>query len=221
MEQKSAPTHYVITIGRSFGSGGRELGHRLSESLGIDYYDKELLKEAATHSGLDAALFEKNDERAPGFLSGLLPMSMGYNALAWYAGPNTASSEGVYSAQSNFIRHIAERGPCVIVGRTADYILRDFPGVVSIFLHAPEDECIKRILRRGDCIKPEEARSVLRKTNKLRAEFYNFYTDRTWGESGSYHLSIDSSKLAMEDIVDIVKIYIERRRRANQANSES
>lgn len=221
MDQKSAPTHYVITIGRSFGAGGRELGHRLSERLGIDYYDKELLSQAATHSGLDAALFEKNDERAPGFLSGILPMSMGYNALAWYAGPNTASSEGVYGAQSEFIRHIAERGPCVIVGRTADYILRDFPGAVNIFLHAPEDECIKRITRRGDCKKIEEARSILRKTNKLRAEFYNFYTDRTWGDSASYHLSIDTSKLSMDDVVDLVVSYLEKRCRASQANKES
>ncbi len=211
MDQKTVPTHYVITIGRSFGSGGRELGRRLAKRLGIEYYDKELLSDAASHSGLDKALFEKNDERAPGFLSGILPMSMGYNALAWYAGPNTASSEGVYSAQSEFIRHVAEQGPCVIVGRTADYILRDFPGAVNIFLHAPEDECIKRIMKRGDCIKPEEARCILRKTNRLRAEFYNFYTDRTWGDSSTYHLSIDTSKLDMDDIVDLVAAYLEKR----------
>jgi len=211
MDRKTVPTHYVITIGRSFGSGGRELGHRIAKRLGIEYYDKELLSDAASHSGLDKALFEKNDERAPGFLSGILPMSMGYNALAWYAGPNTASSEGVYSAQSEFIRHVAEQGPCVIVGRTADYILRDFPGAVNIFLHAPEDECIKRIMTRGDCMKTEEARSILRKTNKLRAEFYNFYTDRTWGDSSTYHLSIDTSKLDMEDIVDLVVAYLEKR----------
>lgn len=135
MDYSPAPSHYVITIGRSFGSGGRALGHRLAKRLNIDYYDKELLSEAATHAGLDEALFAKNDERAPGFLSGILPMSMGYNALAWYAGPNTASSEGVYSAQSDFIRHVAEQGPCVIVGRTADYILRDFPGLsISSFM---------------------------------------------------------------------------------------
>lgn len=212
MDQKPVPTHFVITVGRTFGAGGRDLGRRLADRLGYDYYDKELLSEAAKHAGLDSAIFEKNDERAPGFLSGILPMSMGYNALAWYAGPNTASSEGVYSAQSDFIHHIAMQGPCVIVGRTADYVLRDFPNTVNVFLHAPEDACIDRILGRSDCQKREEARSVLRKTNKLRAEFYNFYTDKTWGDSRSYDLTIDSSTLPMEEIVDLVVTYLEKRK---------
>lgn len=205
------PSHNIITIGRSFGAGGRELGKRLAERLGIAYYDKELLVDAARHAGLDAAIFEKNDERAPGFLSGLLPMSMGYNAMAWYSGPSSVSGESVYRAQSDFIRSIASQGPCVIVGRTADYILRDFPGAVNVFLHAPEDECIKRIISRNDCTKESEARSVLRKTNKLRAEFYNFYTDRTWGAASTYDITFDTSRLAMADIVDMVVDYIGRR----------
>lgn len=221
MNQSPVPSHYIITIGRSFGSGGRDLGHRLAKRLGISYYDKELLREAARHSGLDEALFQKNDERAPGFLSGILPMSMGYNALAWYAGHNTAGSEGVYRAQSDFIREVASQQPCVIVGRTSDYILRDFPGVVNIFLHAPEEQCIERIMRRGDCKSIDEARSIMRKTNKLRAEFYNFYTDRTWGDSASYHLSIDTSKLDMDDIVDLVVAYLDKRCLLSQSKSES
>lgn len=205
------PTHSIITIGRSFGAGGRELGKRLARRLGIDYYDKELLVDAAREAGLDASIFEKNDERAPGFLSGLLPMSMGYNAMAWYSGPNSVSGESVYRAQSDFIRSIAAKGPCVIVGRTADYVLRDFPDTVNVFLHAPEDECIKRIIGRHDCAKENEARSVLRKTNKLRAEFYNFYTDRTWGAASTYDITFDTSRLAIDDIVDMVVDYIGRR----------
>ena len=97
------------------------------------------------------------------------------------------------------------------MGRTADYILRDFPGAVNVFLHAPEDECIKRIISRNDCTKESEARSVLRKTNKLRAEFYNFYTDRTWGAASTYDITFDTSRLAMADIVDMVVDYIVRR----------
>ncbi len=209
------PSHYVITIGRSFGSGGRELGKRIAERLGIDYYDKELLVDAARRAGLDASIFEKNDERAPGFLSGLLPMSMGYNAMAWYSGPNSVSGEAVYHAQSDFIRSIADKGPCVIVGRTADYVLRDYPGAVNIFLHAPEEACISRIIKRRDCKCESEARSILRKTNKLRAEFYNFYTDRTWGAASTYDICFDSSRLPMEDIVDIIIAYLERRKAAN------
>ena len=210
---KDTPSHYIITIGRSFGAGGRELGQKLAKRLGIDYYDKELLVDAARHAGLDASIFEKNDERAPGFLSSLMPLSMGYNALAWYTGPNSAGGESVYRAQSDFIRQVASKGPCVIVGRTADYVLRDFEGAVNIFLHAPEDVCIKRILGRGDCEKAEKARAVLRKTNRLRSEFYNFYTDRTWGDAATYDITFDTSKLPMDAIADIVEAYIKARQK--------
>lgn len=213
MDSAQTPSHFVITIGRSFGAGGRELGKRLAARLVYEYYDKELLNEAATRAGIDSAIFEKNDERAPGFLSGLLPMSMGYNALAWYTGPNTCSGESVYRAQSEFIREIAAKGPCVIVGRTADYILRDFPGAVNVFLHAPEDECVKRIMARKDCTREADARAILRKTNKLRSEFYNFYTDRTWGDAATYDITFDSSRLDVDAIADIIIAYLDARRK--------
>ena len=196
--------HYVITIGRAFGAGGRELGRLLSAKLGIPYYDKELLGEAAAKAGMNVDLFARNDERAPGMLAGLPPLSLGYNALSWYNCPSGTSREAVYRAQSDFIRHIAVEQSCVIVGRTADYILRDLPGVFSIFLHAPEEVCVQRILARADCADADKARSIRRKTNKLRAEFYNFYTDRTWGDASTYHLTIDSSMMPMDDIADFV-----------------
>lgn len=208
---KTTPNHYVITIGRSFGAGGRELGQLLASRLGIDYYDKELLSHAASRAGLDTSIFEKNDERAPGFLAGVLPMNMGYNAMAWYSGSTGSSGESVYHAQSDFIRETAAKGPCVIVGRTADYILRDFPGAVNIFLHAPEDVCIDRILKRGDTTGREEARTIMRKTNRLRSEFYNFYSDKTWGDAASYDLTFDTSKISMEAIADIIDLYIKAR----------
>lgn len=209
------PELYTITIGRSFGAGGRAVGRLLADRLGIEYYDKELLVQAASRAGMDCGLFEKNDERAPGFLAGVMPMSMGYSPLAWYAGPGAAGSQAVYTAQSDFIRHLADTRPCVIVGRTADYVLRDYPGAVNIFLHAPEEACISRIIKRRDCKCESEARSILRKTNKLRAEFYNFYTDRTWGAASTYDICFDSSRLPMEDIVDIIIAYLERRKAAN------
>ncbi len=206
------PKHCIITIGRSFGSGGRELGQKLAGLLGYSYYDKELLIDAARNAGLDTSIFEKNDERAPGFLSSVLPMSMGYSAMAWYTGPNSAGGESVYRAQSDFMRHVASQGPCVIVGRTADYVLRDFPGTVNIFLHAPEETCIKRIIERGDCEKTEKARSILRKTNRLRSEFYNFYTDRSWGCASTYDITFDTSKLPMDTIARLIIAYIDARR---------
>ena len=205
------PSHTIVTIGRSFGAGGRELGRRLSERLGIPYYDKRLLTEAAAHSGLYTALFEENDERAPGFLSALQPLSMGLSSYAWYTGPKGSGSESVYAAQADFIREIASRGPCIIVGRTADYVLRDFPGAVNIFLHAPEDACLDRITSRGDCATREKARTILRKTNRLRADFYNFYTDKTWGATESYDLTLDTSRIDLDAAVDVICAYINHR----------
>lgn len=209
--QAAAVPECVITIGRSFGAGGRQIGRIIADKLGVGYYDKELLADAASRAGMDTAIFEKKDERAPGFLAGFGPLSMGYNPVSWYTGPGSVSGEAVYGAQSDFIRDIASRGPCVIVGRTADYILRRHPRLVSVFLHAPEEECIERIISRQDTLDRNKARNLLRKTNKLRAEFYNFYTDRTWGDASTYHLSIDSSSLAPEAIADMVIEYIKRR----------
>lgn len=203
-DSNNLPSRYVITIGRAFGAGGRAVGRKLAERLGIDYYDKELLVEAAGRAGMDSGLFERNDERAPGFLAGVIPMSMGYNPLAWYVGPNAAGTEAVYRAQSDFIRHLADTRPCVIVGRTADYILRDHHNVLNVFLHAPEDACIARIMERAESTSREQARSLIRKTNKLRAEFYNFYTDRTWGAASTYHLTLDSSRPGIDETVDTI-----------------
>ena len=204
------PERYVITVGRAFGAGGRVVGRALADRLGIGYFDKELLVQAAGRAGMDSGLFEKNDERPPGFLSGVVPMSMGYSPLAWYAGPNGAGGEAVYRAQSEFIRHLADTTPCVIVGRTADYILRDYPNVLNVFLHAPEEACIRRILRRADTATEEQARSLIRKTNKARAEFYNFYSDRTWGAASSYHLTLDSSRIDTDEIVDTIIDFLKK-----------
>lgn len=204
------PEKYVITIGRSFGAGGRELGRLLADKLGISYYDKELLNEAARHAGMSESIFEKNDERAPGFLSGLLPLNPGYSTMAWYGASGGASCERVYQAQSDFIHSIADKGPCVIVGRTADYVLRDRRNVLNIFLHAPEEVCIDRITLRDGNNDRDRARSIMRKTNRLRSEFYNFYTDRRWGHAATYHLTLDSSAMPMEDLADFVIAYLRK-----------
>lgn len=208
MNHKHTPHNIVITIGRTFGAGGREVGIEIARKLGINYYDKELLSEAASRAGLDAGLFARNDERAPGLLSGLLPISMSYNVMSWYGGGGGAfGGEAVYRAQSEFVRELAERESCVIVGRTADYILRNYRGLVSVFLHAPEDDCIARIVGRNDCVTPLQARQILRRTNRLRADFYNFYTGREWGGAATYDITFDSSKLPIASIADLIIEY--------------
>lgn len=203
--------NFVITIGRQFGSGGRELGRMLAERLGIGFYDKKLLAEAARESGMCAEFFEKADEKAPSFLSGLFSFNFGYNPLPCYAGSTSISDDSIYRAQSDFIVSLARKGSCVIVGRSADYILRDCPRCVNLFVHASMEDRIARIMKRGDGTTPEQARSMAEKTNKLRANYYNFYTDKTWGDAASYDLTFNSSLLSMEDIVELVVSYIERR----------
>ena len=200
---------FVITIGSQFGRGGRELGSKLAKELGIAYYDKELLEEAAKQAGISEDIIERSDERFPSFFNAFIPVSIGYNPAASYlSSSSTISADNLYKAQSDVIETIAQRHSCVIVGRSADYVLRNHPRLVSIFIHANMDDCIDRIMGRGDCKTREEARAKAEKTNKLRASYYNFYTDKTWGNAASYDLTINSSTMSMDKIVKIVADFV-------------
>lgn len=203
--------NFAITIGRSFGSGGRVLGRLVAERLGIPFYDKRLLLEAARHSGVAPEYFERNDERMPRFISGVFSFAHGYNPMSWYSDPTSISADSIYKAQCDCIRRIAERESCVIVGRTADYVLRHATNTVNIFVHAPESDCIRRIIERNDAADPEQARALARRANKLRASFYNFYTDKTWGDARSYDLTVDSSSMPMERLADFLIGYVRMR----------
>lgn len=203
--------NYVITIGRRFGSGGRELGALLSKKLGIPFYDKELLLDAAKQAGMSAEFFERNDERVPQFLSGIIPFSFGVNPMPWYVGTTSISDDSLYHMQSEFICNLASQKPCIIVGRSADYVLRDHPNLVSVFITAPLEACVRRIVARGECATPQEAEQMANRVNRLRANYYNFYTDKVWGDSASYDLCLDSSKVPMEQIADTVIAYLKLR----------
>ncbi len=208
---KSTKATYVVTVGRQFGSGGREIGKLIAQGLGIDYYDKELLTEAAKSSGVNADFFEAADERTPSFFSSLWSFNTGYNSGAYFIGDTPLSDDSIYKAQSDVMRILADRGPCVIVGRTADYILRNHCKVVSVFLHASMQARVKRIIERGDCKDAKEAEAMAEKKNKLRAEYYNFYTDKKWGDAQSYDLSIDSSLFGAQETADLIIEFIKRR----------
>ena len=152
--------NFVITIGRQFGSGGRELGKLLASTFGIEYYDKELLQEAAKQAGMSPEFFAQSDARAPSFLSGMFAVGTGYNPASCYSCSSSLTGDSVYCAQSEFIRKIANEKSCVIVGRSADYVLREHPRCVNIFVHSSEEDCIARIMRRGDKPTPEQARTI-------------------------------------------------------------
>lgn len=200
----------VITVGRQYGSGGRALGKCIAQKLGMKYYDKELLVEAAKQAGINEEFFEKTDEQSPSFFGGIFSFAQGLKPMAYYSGNSAISDDNIYKAQCDFIHSLAEQGPCVIVGRTADYVLRDYPMVVNLFLHAPMEHCVKRIMEREN-LTADKAQQKAERINKLRSRYYNFYTDKTWGAAPSYHLSIDTSTLSDDDIVGLVKDYITRR----------
>lgn len=203
---------YIVTIGRQMGSGGRELGRKLAERLDIEFYDKRLLMDAAKRTGLIPEIFERDDERGPSILSGALSLGfMGSGGSQFAAGYMV--NDAVYRAQSDVIRELGQTKSCVIVGRTADYVLRDHPRCINLFIHAPEEECIKRLLSRGDKTSEAEARAMCRKVNKLRANYYNFYTDNTWGAAATYDLTVDSSQLPLDDLADLLASYIRLRLR--------
>lgn len=200
--------NFVITIGRQMGSGGRELGRLLAERLDAEFFDKKLLLEAARESGLIPELMERDDERGPGLFSGAMGFTM---SLISHPSFSAMGNDSVYRAQSEVIRRLGQEKNCIIVGRTADYVLRDHPRCINIFVSAPEDECVKRLLSRGDKQTEAEARAMVRKVNKLRASYYNFYTDRQWGMASTYDLTVNSALMPMEELADFVADYVRRR----------
>ena len=209
-EVANFPERFVITIGRRMGSGGRALGRILADRLGIEFYDRKLLLEAAERAGLSPEVFERNDERRPHFINGLFSFDMGLGPVSNYT-HSSLSDDAIYKAQCDFIHELAAEKPCVIVGRTADYVLRDTPNVFNIFVHADIDYCAQRILQREPSLTIEQARRLSEKTNKLRAGFYNFYTDKRWGDSASYDMTFNSSTMTLDEIADIVIDYIKRK----------
>ena len=202
----------IITLGREFGSGGRQIGKKLAEDLGIAYYDKELLKVAAKESGLSEELFESNDEKPTSSLLYTLSVNP-YSAVGAVAGMSTEMPipQKLFLAQFTAIQKIAREHDCVIVGRCADYALRSEPDCINIFIHAPLQYRIGRV-KEYEGISTEEARERAVKTDKKRASYYNSYSDKKWGEIGSYHLTLDSSVVGPEGAVELIKMFIGLRR---------
>lgn len=196
---------FIITIGRQFGSGGRVIGKELAKRLGFDYYDKELLNEAARVSGLDCSCFEEADEKELFSIPNILTS----NWFSFGLNDGSMSSEYIFKCQSEVIQMIAEKGNCVLVGRCADYVLRDMPNCLNIFLHAPLEARIQRVMAR-DKISEKEATNIVKRHDKQRSSYYNFFTDKTWGDSKSYHFSIDSSLLGIPETCDIICSFINK-----------
>ena len=200
----------IITVGRQFGSGGREIGELVAQHFGIKCYDKELLSRAAKESGFCEEMIQNHDERPTNsFLYNLVmdTYSFGYNASSFVDMP---ISHKVFLAQFDTIKKIADEGPCVIVGRCADYALSDYDNVLNLFIYADEDAKIKRIKERFDDVKTDDqAKDMMSKKDKQRQSYYNYYSSKKWGRADSYDLCINSSKLGIEGTVKFIIQYIE------------
>ncbi len=193
----------IISLGRQFGSGGHQIGRRLAEILDIAYYDKELMKEVANESGLDPEYVAQHDEKAPGFFE--------------YALAGRGASTHLYGTSQSFlmlsdtVKRLAREKSCLIVGRTADHILRDEPNLIKIFIHAPYKHRVRFVCKeRG--ITPEQADDLIQKNDRDRARFHDFFSDNTWGQAETYDLCVDVSKLGdAEDVAQFLAAYVRQR----------
>lgn len=196
----------IITIGRQFGSGGHEIGRKLAKELGIKIYDKELLKLVAEESGICEKVLENYDEKPTNSLLYSIVMDV-YPSMN-YVG--TTLNQQIYQAQFDTIKKLGQGESCVIVGRGADYILRDCDHLTSVFVHASMDFRIQRVAE-FEKISDAKARDMIIKADKKRASFYNFQTEKKWGMVSSYNLSVDSSDLGIDGAVGLIIDYVERK----------
>lgn len=197
----------IYTIGREFGSYGKQVGEKLAERLGIAIYDKELLQKAAKESGFCEEIFENHDERPTNSFLYSLVMDT-YSAGSYSTAPfmDMPLNHKVFLAQFDAIKKIAENESCVIVGRCADYALADNPKCLNIFIRAEMDDRVKRISKRLD-ITEAKAKDMCIKQDKQRASYYNYYTSKKWGDARSYDLCLNTSKISVDDCVDVILEY--------------
>lgn len=200
----------VITIARQYGSGGRTIGEMLAEDLKVHYYDKELLKLASEDSGINERLFVNADEKVK--VTHLFKVIKNvYNGqLIPPESEDFVSDDNLFNYQAKVIKELAGEESCVIVGRCADYVLKDYENVLSVFIHAPKDYCMEQAAKKVSMSSRDLERYIAR-TDKRRAEYYKYHTGREWTDARNYDLCLDSSKLGFERCVEEIKVYLKVR----------
>lgn len=198
----------VITISRQYGSGGREIGQKLAEKWGIPFYDNELISRAAQESGYTEAAFERAESRATSSLLYSIARGMTSYGNQEMGFSHLSLDDRIYLAQASVIRKSAAEGPCVIVGRCADYILKNMDNIINIFVWADLPFRIERAMR-IDNMSPEKIEDNILKIDKRRANYYNFHTSEKWGRAENYHLSIRSSLIGIDNAVEVIKLYVD------------
>ncbi len=196
--------NFIITIARQYGSGGREIGEKISELLQIPKYDKELITMASKNTTIHEDVLEKADETAANSLLYTLAMGSNMFGAAHLGAHNLPINDKLFILQSDVIREIAEKESAVIIGRCADYVLRNHPNRLSVFIYADIDSRKQRTLERHPDLKPTEVIDVINKTDKRRASYYNFYTGGKWGKYDNYNLALDSAKFGLDGCAEII-----------------
>lgn len=209
----NTPEPFIINIGRSLGSGGRAIGHILAKDFDIAYYDREILNLAAKESGFCAEVFERNDEknRFLRTLGNIIPFIGG--GATYY--DNELSNENLFRIQSEAIRKAAADHSCIFIGRCADYVLRDNPRCVNVFITANMEDRIASVMKWNNCT-AEKAKEIIEKGDSERASFYNFYSSGTWGAASTYHLCINSSVLGIEETAVLIKNFVVQKLKLQQ-----
>ncbi len=199
----------LVTISRQYGSGGRIIGKLLAEKLGVPFYDKEIIDMAAENSGFSRELMEGTELKAKSSFAYNLSSALSFNEGV--SGSPLSVNEKLFLAQFETIKGIGEKGEGVIVGRCADYVLREIPGVTNVFIHAEMEDREKRATEKyGD--DPKKIRELIATYDKARQNYYNYHTDQKWGEYKNYNLSINSSYITEEEAAALIVTYIEHRR---------
>ncbi|MCQ2413999.1 MAG: cytidylate kinase-like family protein [Clostridia bacterium] len=194
----------IITVARQYGSGGREIGEKVAAALNIPIYDRELITDAASKGDLHVDVIQKADEVAANSL--LYTLAVGSNVFgsATSFGYKMPINDKLFILQSDVIREYAAKGSCVIIGRCADYVLRDEPNLLRVFIHGDIDHRRERVLARHPDIKPAAAIDIISKTDKRRSSYYNFYTGNKWGKYDNYDLVLNSSTLGVDGAVEMI-----------------
>ena len=198
----------VITIARQYGSGGRTVGKMLAERLGISFYDKQIIQMASDESGINEALFGEVDEKlkkSPLFR--IVKRTYRGEIIPPESG-EFVSDDNLFNYQAKVIRQLAEAESCVIIGRCADYVLKEFDHVISLFFYAPREDCIRRVQE----ISSEPEKEIIKKiekTDKYRAEYYRYYTGKEWNDARNYDFCLNTTSMSYEKLVEVVKSYID------------
>ena len=200
----------IITIARQYGSGGKTIGQMLANDLGIPFYSREILRLASDDSGIREELFNQADEKLRSNPLFGASKKVYTGGLISPESDDFVSSENLFNYQAKVIKELAEKGSCVIVGRCADFVLKDRADVVSVFVHAPADYCMERAMERNDMSR-KEMEKFIAKTDKYRGDFYHYYTGNVWNDARNYDLCLNSSKLGFEKCVEEIQAYIQVR----------